>query len=389
MKAYFKKTIAASVLIVLMFAAYSFQSVNSYTVTGNITGLADGIVLELLPAATHKDEAPVATAVVKKGTFEFKGTLSSPRLYFVKVASSEYDGFQLMIENGMIEVAGTANQEMENGRKRWKFGEVNVTGSPAHEAFLQKTSLRSRLNKVYEENEKRNREINSQLEAARNKKDTELEKKLMAGDAYKRMETDEANFFKLAEDSFRDLILDNKNSWWGPFLMLHEMTYLRPEDKSVFEQFSTEAKESYYGKLVSAELFPVSLVGKAAPSLAFVDQTGKSVDFSSIAKGKKYVVIDFWASWCQPCRKAVPALKQFYGQHKNNVEIISVSIDKSRDLWLKANKDESFPWHSYLDEQGIANAYAVKAIPAMFLLDAKGNVVAEQVSLDQIREKIK
>ena len=107
-----------------------------------------------------------------------------------------------------------------------------------------------------------------------------------------------------------------------------------------------------------------------------------------MAKGKKYVVVDFWASWCAPCRKAVPALKEFYAAHGKDVEIISVSIDKKDADWVKANKEENFPWHSFLDRQDIATAYQVKAIPAMFLLDAKGIVVAETVSLEQIREKI-
>ncbi|WP_298716607.1 TlpA disulfide reductase family protein, partial [Chitinophaga sp.] len=108
-----------------------------------------------------------------------------------------------------------------------------------------------------------------------------------------------------------------------------------------------------------------------------------------IAKGKKYVIVDFWASWCAPCRKAVPALKEFYAEHGKDVEIISVSIDKKDADWVKADKEEKFPWKSFLDRQEIASAYQVKAIPAMFLLDAKGNVVAENVSLEQIREKIK
>ncbi len=101
------------------------------------------------------------------------------------------------------------------------------------------------------------------------------------------------------------------------------------------------------------------------------------------------MIVDFWASWCGPCRKAVPALKEFYKEHGKDVEIISVSIDKKDADWAKADKEEAFPWKSFLDRQEIANAYQVKAIPAMFLLDAKGVVVAENVSLEQIREKIK
>ncbi|HEY1202480.1 MAG TPA: thioredoxin-like domain-containing protein, partial [Niastella sp.] len=71
------------------------------------------------------------------------------------------------------------------------------------------------------------------------------------------------------------------------------------------------------------------------------------------------------------------------------VEIISVSIDKKEADWVKADLAEALPWYSFLDRKGLADAYNVKAIPAMFLLDAQGKVVAENVSLEQIKEKIK
>lgn len=72
-----------------------------------------------------------------------------------------------------------------------------------------------------------------------------------------------------------------------------------------------------------------SYIGQQAPSLAFVDSLQKPVSFAQLATGKKYVVIDFWASWCVPCRKAIPSLKTFYGETAaSGVEIISVSIDK-------------------------------------------------------------
>jgi thiol-disulfide isomerase/thioredoxin len=211
----------------------------------------------------------------------------------------------------------------------------------------------------------------------------------MASDAYKKYANDEKVFFKTAEDSIMGLILANKDTWWGPFLMLNQMNYFRPTDKAIFEQFSKEAKDSYYGKVVAADLYPPSYVGKKAPSLAFVDSLQKPVSFASLAKGKKYVVIDFWASWCVPCRKAIPALKKFYQEMgSKGVAIISVSIDKKETDWVKANTAEQFPWHSFLDRAGLADAYNVKAIPAMFLLDGEGKVIAENVSLEEISTKI-
>ena len=135
----------------------------------------------------------------------------------------------------------------------------------------------------------------------------------------------------------------------------------------------------------SAEMIQV---GMAAPEIAMKSPDGKSYALSEL-KGK-VVLLDFWASWCVPCRKAIPALKQFYQENSSkDVEIISVSIDKKDADWVKANNVEQFPWHSFLDRAGLADAYNVKAIPAMFLLTGEGKVVAENVSLEEIKTKIR
>jgi len=374
----------------LAVALYSFRPNESYTITGAIKGLPDGTGIQLIPNATHKNEKPVATATVKEGKFVFTGSVSSPRLFFVKIASEDYSGFQLMVDNEDIHVTGVAKSSRQNGRQTHQFEEIKVTGSKAHDEFLEKTSLRERLNVLYEAYNKNNKEIIDQVEKARQQKDTVLAKQLMASAAYKKFENDEGVFFKTVGDSIIATILANKDTWWGPFLMLDQMNYFRPEDKTTFEQFSKEAKESYYGKILAAELYPVSHVGQMAPSLAFVDKQQKPVSFASMAKGKQYMIIDFWASWCGPCRKSIPALKQFYEEKAGKgVEIISVSIDKKEPDWVKASNEEKLPWPSFLDQKGLADAYNVKAIPAMFILDGKGKVIAENIMLDSVKALIK
>lgn len=375
---------------ILAITLFSFRPNASYIITGAIKGLPDGTGIQLVPSATHKDEKPVATVTVKGGKFVFTGSLSSPRLFFVKIASEDYSGFQLMVDNEDIHVTGVAKPSKLNGHQSHQFDEIKVTGSKAHDEFMEKTALRERLNVLYETYHKNNKEIIDQVEKARQQKDTTLAKQLMASAAYKKFESDEKEFFNTVGDSINGTILANKDTWWGPFLMLDQMNYFRPEDKTTFEQFSKEAKDSYYGKIVAAELYPVSHVGQMAPSLAFVNQQQKPVSFSSMAKGKQYMIIDFWASWCGPCRRAIPELKRFYEEQKDkNVEIISVSIDKKETDWVKANDQEKFPWHSFLDRKGLADAYNVKAIPAMFLLDGKGKVIAENIMLDSVKTLIR
>jgi thiol-disulfide isomerase/thioredoxin len=388
-QALIKKALYAIAVLLIVGTSYSFQRAAKYTLTGEFKELPAGTKMELVPTGTHKNEMPVAEAIVKDGKFVFTGSVSGPRIFFIRMAGEEYSGFRVMVENTAIRVTGKVVAKERNGSKYHQFNDLTVKGSKAHDEFLSKTSLRDRLSVLYEAYHTNNKAVIAQLDSARVQKDTTLQKQVMASDAYKQFAKEEKAFFTTVQDSIQGLILANKDCWWGPFLMLDQMSYFRPTEKVLFEQFSKEAKESYYGKIVAADLYPVSYVGKKAPSLAFVDSLQKPVSFAALAKGKKYVVIDFWASWCVPCRKAIPALKKFYQEMgSKGVAIISVSIDKKEADWVKANTAEQLPWYSFLDRAGLADAYNVKAIPAMFLLNGEGKVIAENVSLEEISTKI-
>lgn len=371
----------------LTFAAVSgFAQTGKYNITGQISGLADGTKLELLPVSTHKKEKPVASTEVKNGAFSFSGTVDGPRKYMIKIAGDSWIGFPLFAEKGDIKVEG----KLDSVENSVAFNDIKISGSKANDEYLSKTAYREKLEQQYEAYHTNNKKVIGELNEARNKKDTTLQKQIMNTEAYKKFAAEEKAFFDNVEKSINGLILNHKNSWWGPFFLLDQLSYLTPDQKEIYEQFSDEAKNSYYGKLVKDDLYPVTKIGKPAPSLAFENDNKQKVSFASLAKGKKYVVIDFWASWCQPCRKALPGLKEFYAEMKDKgVEIVSVSIDKKEADWRKALKEENMPWPNFLDQQEIADKWNVKAIPAMFIVDAKGKVVAENVKLEEIREKVK
>ena len=110
---------------------------------------------------------------------------------------------------------------------------------------------------------------------------------------------------------------------------------------------------------------------------------------AELCKDKKYILIDFWASWCNPCRKEIPNLKKLYAEYADKgFQIISISIDKKKADWEKALKEEQLPWPNYLDNGDIAATYKVKMIPTMYLIDTNGIMVGENLRGEALSEKL-
>ncbi|WP_442587665.1 redoxin domain-containing protein [Pedobacter sp. AW31-3R] len=360
-----------------------------FTLSGTIKGLPEGTKLILVPGATHSDEKPVAKATVIKGKFTFKGTVSSPRLFYIQAEAFPGAG-AVMVQSAHITVNGTAKLTGDAGSQYYDFGDFKVKGSDAHTLYLKKKAPKAMLDSLFMANQEANKEVTGKRNEAYKMKDTVLAKSIMASEAWKKLESDEGAFFKLAGETLKKVVSDNKNTWWGPFFALDLYNYFTPEDKAMYAQFSPQAKESYYGKVLGELINPVGFKGTAAPLAEVKTESGSSPQLASLIKGHKYVLVDFWASWCVPCRKSIPKLKEVYAEFKDKgLQVISISIDKKEGDWVKAQAEEKLPWPSVLDKGATANAWKIQAIPAMFLLDEKGVVVAENLSLEEIVAKLK
>lgn len=130
-------------------------------------------------------------------------------------------------------------------------------------------------------------------------------------------------------------------------------------------------------------------VGSKVPEIELPGTTGSVVKLSSL-KGK-VVLIDFWASWCGPCRQSMPALKNVYKKYKDKgLEIYGISLDQDKSAWGKALKEDKTPWMHVIDTQGgTARKWGIQYIPTSFLLDKEGNLVAVNAEAGALETHLK
>jgi peroxiredoxin len=363
----------------------------SFLINCRIEGLEEGTAMALIPAATHRNEVPVSITYVQNGSFSFTGELEEPRFFQITVNEENSSGFfHVFVEPGDIQVQAKAVAGNRRGSNVYTFENLIVEGSQAHHAYIDKTAPRAMLDKMYNDFNEKGRDIMQQVQQARAENNEVRLKELYASEAWKELAKAEKDFFDLVNRTMTTMILDNGNSWWGPFLMLNQMGFFGEEQKSWWEQFSPAAKESYYGRIVFAELFPEGFTGKPAPEFTVTTKTGEEASLQGLTKGKKYTMIDFWASWCAPCIKEIPNFKLAYELYSSKgFEIIGVSIDRNRDDWEKALHREQLPWPNFLDSNSsIADLYDVKLIPSTFLIDENGLIVAENLKGESLLNKL-
>ena len=359
-----------------------------YIVEAQITGLEDGTIVKLIPGATHSSETAVAETKVKDGKFSFTGKLNEPRYFYL--AFGDNKGFiPVMVENSKIKVTASAeNPKKEGGRINFK--NETITGSKANDYFVKQTAFKDELNKDYETYHVGIDELSNVVGKARKENNKKLMDSVSNLPQWKKFEADEKAFFTKVEKLTTDVITRHKTNWWGPFFMMTQFSYLTPNQKPLYEQFSDAAKKSYYGQLVDKEINPKSLVGTSVANFQLNDKDGNAKSVKDIVSGKKYILIDFWASWCAPCRKEIPNLKNAYAAYaEKGFEVLSISIDKDQKAWLKALGQENMQWPNLYDDDKVSKAFNVKTIPATYLVDSKGVIVSDNLRGEALEAKLK
>ncbi len=201
---------------------------------------------------------------------------------------------------------------------------------------------------------------------------------------------------KSSNEYILKFIMDHASSPVAGYAAMRGYSYGKEyEDlKPIVDALSSYNASSKYVISLTEKLekLKVLAVGLKAPSFIQTDVDGEEFDISSL-KGK-YVLIDFWASWCKPCRKENPNVVALYNELEGqDFEILGVSLDKDEEKWKKAIEDDGLTWEHVSDLQAwkneVAQLYSVSAIPQTYLLDKEGIIVAKNLTGSKLRDKVK
>lgn len=185
----------------------------------------------------------------------------------------------------------------------------------------------------------------------------------------------------------------------GSFAALAAIGMLNPKNDFQFmDSLVTKLNEDYPNTKIiltlvqQLEEMRVLSIGQVAPEISLPDPNGNMVNLSDL-KGK-YVLIDFWAAWCKPCREENPNVVRLYNQYKDKgFEVFGVSLDRTKDAWVKAIAEDQLTWTHVSDlkyfNSEAAATYQINAIPATYLIDMEGNIIAKDLRGPSLENKLK
>jgi len=327
-----------------------------FKITAQTQGMADGKMYLISDAADT-----LAIADMENGAFVLTGKVDVGQVAYIMTADRK-GVIPVMLENAEFNV--TANAQMvyvEGGAMQSLYNDFQSINA----SLLQE---RKRLEKemqaaMQEQNQMKAQALNQQYE----------------------------QFMKRAQEAEMNLLKANNNTFVAAYVITQSMQQVSPEFlKERYNLLGDEAKASASGMAIADMIARYEMLepGHVAPN--FITQTveGDTISLHGI-KGK-VKILDFWASWCAPCRQETPNLVKLYKNYRGKgLEIFSVSLDKQPHDWAKAISEDGMIWKHGIDPNSqIAGLYCLKSIPCMILLDENTRIIAKNLRGAQLQKKV-
>lgn len=370
-----KKTL--NTLILSLSSLLGMAQFQSFTISGHVGSLNAPVRAYLNYMSDGKDHADSAT--LANGSFRFSGKInpySSVRL----ALDHKGVGKEIATHGGDVIYFHLSGENLVINSKD-SLSNASITGSKTYAEYAEYVKAVGPM--PWDIDKISNAEIAAAPELA---SDTAFTNQV-ARHHFKMLNDFQAKNLQFAKD--------HPNSYFAPVALFgtaandRTVTIAEP----VYKAMSPQIQATDAGKTIKdfIDAHYRLKIGGAAPNFTQADVNGKQVSLSSF-KGK-IVLIDFWASWCSPCRQEIPNIVHQYKMYKDKgFEILSVSLDNNHAKWVKAIAEEGMTWPQICDLQGQGNAiarlYGVSAIPATFLVDKDGKLISTNLRGEALNNKL-
>ncbi|MCK5822654.1 MAG: AhpC/TSA family protein [Bacteroidales bacterium] len=359
-----KKIFFIAIIVLLIFSCQNNEK--NFTINGVVNSTDTGKVF--LQAVVDNKLQDIDTAEIKNGVFAFSGKVNDPELYLIKIGNKT-DLLPFFVENSEISVKINPDS----------IGDAVIEGSQSQKVFHS-------FSKGVEKYQKKENNIYAQYQNIR-----KTASKEMLDDLEKLYDS----IYEQQQVFVKDFVLENNNSVVSAYIILRHLIYQLDVDslQKITNSLDPLLSESKYVKKLyqRIELLRTVAIGQPAPEITLNDTAGNPISLSAF-KGK-YVLIDFWSSWCSPCRDENPNIVKAYKTfNSKGFEVFGVSLDTKKENWEKAIKDDGLTWTQVSDLKGwkcaAGKLYAVNSIPHSVLIDKQGIILANDLRGEDLTKKL-
>lgn len=352
-------------ILVAVVSSCSQDGGNKYAIQGDIKNLDDQLVY--LEKMGEKDFVVLDSVQSTGGKFSFEGEIGLPMQHYITFEDLDAE-ITFFNEPSEITVAGSVDS----------LKKIKVDGSASQDLFEK---YQTRLNQI------RNQQRDIYYKYQEAKASGEEDQMVFYENQYRSLDSIRSSY----SDKF---IKDHPTSPVAGYVaMRFSYTYDLEKLKEVVSGFDASISDSYYVKQLNERVVKLerTAIGHEAPDFTMENVDGELVSLSDLQG--QYVLLDFWAAWCSPCRAENPNVVEAYKKYNDKgFTVLGVSLDRKRDDWLKAIEKDKLTWTHLSDLKGweneASNLYGVMSIPANFLLDKEGVIVAKNLRGEALHEKL-